>query len=56
MNFNVIIVSNKVSFGKRYFIGYKDAKKLRHLRIYLPRMISYGRYFDETKYEFFEKR
>ena len=33
-----IVVSNKVSFGKKdfkYFIGYKDAKN-RPLRIFLP--------------------
>ena len=31
IDINTIVVSNKVSFGKkgfRYFIGYKDAKKL----------------------------
>ena len=31
MDINKIVVSNKVSFGKKdfkYFIGYKDAKKL----------------------------
>ena len=31
IDFNKIVVSNKVSFGKKgfkYFIGYKDAKKL----------------------------
>ena len=31
---NKIVVSNKISFGKndfKYFIGYKDAKKIRSL-------------------------
>ena len=41
-----------VSFGKKgfkYFIGYKDAK-IRHLSISLPKMSTYRREFDETKY------
>ena len=32
IDINKIVVSNKVSFGKKgfkYFIGYKDAKKIR---------------------------
>ena len=38
IDINKIVVSNKVSFGKKdfkYFIGYKDAKN-RPLRIFLP--------------------
>ena len=38
---NEKVVSNKVSFGKKgfkYFIAYKDAKKIRPLCIYLPKM------------------
>ena len=34
-------VSNKVSFGKKgfkYFIGYKDTKKVRLLFIFFPKM------------------
>ena len=33
VDINKIVVSNKVSFSKKdfkYFIGYKDAKKLHH--------------------------
>ena len=50
---NKIVVSNKVSFckkGLKYFNGYKYAKKLIHLCIFLPRMSAYRRDFDETKY------
>ena len=39
IDFNKIVVSNKVSFGKKgfkCFIGYKDAKKNRPLCIFLP--------------------
>ena len=48
---NKIVVSNKVSFHK-YFIGYKDAKIIRPLHIFLPKMSAYRRYFHETKYVF----
>ena len=47
-----IVASNKMSFGKNgfeYFIGYKDAKKIRPLCIFLPKMSAYGRDFDKTK-------
>ena len=47
---------NKVSFSKKgfkYFIGYKDAKKIRTLCIFLPKMSAYRRYFDETKCMYF---
>ena len=50
---NKIIVSNEVSFGKKrckYFIDYKDAKKLRPLCIFLLKMTAYIKYFDETKF------
>ena len=53
MNINKIVISNKVSFGKKgfkFFIRYKDAKKTRLLRICLPKMSAYRRDFDETKY------
>ena len=42
-----------VSFGKKdfkYLIGYKDANKNRPFCIFLPKMSSYRRDFDETKY------
>ena len=48
IDINEIVVSNKVSFGKKgfeYFIGYKDAK-IRLLCIFLRKI----RDFDETKY------
>ena len=60
-----IVVCNKVSFGKKglhisfgkkgfkYFIGYKDAEKIRTLSIFLPKMSAYRRDFDETKYRSF---
>ena len=46
-------VSNKVSFGKKgfkYFIGYKDAKKIRPLCIFFLKMGACRKDFDETKY------
>ena len=48
---NKVAVSNKISFGKqdvKYFIGYKDAEKIRPLRS-LPKMSSYRRNFDKTE-------
>ena len=45
---NKIVVSNKVSFGKKdfkHFIGYKYAKKL-----FLPKMSACRRDIDEIKY------
>ena len=61
-----ITVSNKVSFVKKdlkYFIGYKDIKKIGRLYIFHPKMSAYTRGFDKTKYmsffikyeHFFEK-
>ena len=53
---NKIVVSNKVSLGKKsfkHFIGYKDAKNVRPLCIFLPKMIAYRREFDKTKYNSF---
>ena len=44
IDINKIVVSNKVSFGKkgfRYFIGYKDVKKNRPLCVFLPKMSAY---------------
>ena len=41
IDINKIVVSNKVSFGKRsfkYFIGHKDAKKVRLFCIFFPKM------------------
>ena len=50
---NDISVSNKISLGKkcfRYYICYKDCKKVRPLWILLPKMGAYRRDFDETKW------
>ena len=49
---NKIVVYNKISLGKddlKYFIGYKDARKIRPLCIFLPKMSAYRRNFDKTK-------
>ena len=49
---NKIVVSNKISFGKKdfnYFIGYKDAKIIRPLYIFFPKMSVYRKDFDKTK-------
>ena len=53
IDINKIVVSNKFSFDKndfKYFIGYKDSKKVRPLCILLPKMSAYRRNFDDTKY------
>ena len=50
---NIVVVSNKISFDKKgfkYFIGYKDAKKIRPLYIFLPKMSAYRKDFDENKF------
>ena len=47
------MVSNKVSFGKKgfkYFMGYKDAKKIRPVCTLPPKMTAYRKDFDETKF------
>ena len=49
---NKMVVSNKISFGKKdfnYFIGYKDAKIIRPLCIFFPKMSAYRKDFDKTK-------
>ena len=53
IDINKIVVSNKFSSDKnvfKYFIGYKDSKKVRPLCILLPKMRAYRRNFDDTKY------
>ena len=48
IDFNAIVVSNEIAFGKEdfnFFIGYKDAKKIRPLCI----LSAYRRDFDKTK-------
>ena len=34
----------------KYFIGYKDAKKIRSQCIFYPKMSAYRRDLDKTKY------
>ena len=54
IDINEIVVSNKVSFGKKgfkYLIGYKDAIKIRPLFIFLSKMSAYRKDLNiETKY------
>ena len=59
--FDRIVVSNKVSLGKKgfkYFIGYEnDDEKVITLSIILPQMSTCRRDFNETKYmSFWHKR
>ena len=52
VDMNKAVVSINVSLGKKsfkYFIGYKDGKKVRPLCIILPKMSKRRREFDETK-------
>ena len=52
MDVNKIVVSNEISLGKKgfkYFIGFKDAK-IGPLFIFLPKIITFRRDFDETEY------
>ena len=51
-----IVVSNEVPFGKKgfkYFLGYKDAKNIKPLCVFQPKMTAYRKVFDETKYRSF---
>ena len=53
IDINKILVFNKVSFGKKgfkFFLGYKDAKKIRPLCIFFQKISSIWRDFDETNY------
>ena len=53
ININKIVVSNKVSSGKKgfkYFIDYKDSRKIRPSSIFLPKTSAYRKDFDEAKY------
>ena len=50
IDINKIVVSDKVSFGKKvfkYFIGYKDTEKIRPLCTFFPKMSAYRRELDE---------
>ena len=58
IDINKIVVSNKVSFGKKefkYLICYKVAKEIRPLCIFRPKMSAYRKDFDKTKYDIFDK-
>ena len=37
----------------KYFIGYKDNKKIRLLCIFFPEMGTYRKFFDKTNYIYF---
>ena len=44
IDINKIVVSNKVSFRKKgfkFFISYRDTKKIKPLCIFLPKMSAY---------------
>ena len=52
IDINKILISETESYGKKnakkYIIGYSD-DVIRPLRILLPQMIGYVRYFDDNK-------
>ena len=53
VNIDKIMIYNKVSFGTKefkYFIQYKDDKKVKSLCIILPKMNGYLKKFDGTHY------
>ena len=53
INIKKIVISNEVSFGKKgfkYLIDYKDAKKIKPLCIFFPKISAHRRDFHETKY------
>ena len=55
---NERVVSNKLPIGNqdfKYFIGYKDAKKIKPLCIFHPRMSIYKRDFSKIKCIFWQK-
>ena len=50
IDFNKIVVYNKISFDKKdfkYFIAYKDPKKIRPLCIFVPKMSEYRKDLDK---------
>ena len=56
IHINKIVEYNKFLAGKqyfKYFIGYKDNKKIRPLCIFFPEMSIYERYSDNTKCKHF---
>ena len=59
IDINKVTVFNKVSFGKKrfkYFIGYKDDKKIRPLCVFLPKQTAYRKDFDETEFMSFLRK
>ena len=59
IDINKLVVSNKFPIGKqdfKYFIGYKDSKKVRSLCIFRPQMIIYKRNFDENRHIFCQEK
>ena len=53
IDINKVVVYNKAYFCKKrfnYFIGYREAKKIRPLCVFLPKKSVYRKDFDETKY------
>ena len=47
-----MVVSNKFTFGKqdfKYFIDYRDNKKIRPLCIFFPEVSIYKRHSDKNK-------
>ena len=56
IDINKIVVSNKFTFGKqdfKYFIDYRDNKKVRPVCIFFPEMGIYKRYSDKNKCMYF---
>ena len=56
MDIDNIVVSNQHPFGKqdfRYFIGYRDDRKVWPLYIFFPKVSVYRIDFDETEYMYF---
>ena len=51
-----MVVCNKLPFGKeefKYFIGYKDNKKIRPICIFSPELSVHKRYFDKLNVSLF---
>ena len=53
ININKVVISNKISSGKKgfkYFIDYNDSRKIRPWFIFLPKTSAYRKDFDEANY------
>ena len=56
IDFNKIVVSNKIFFGKqdfKYFIDYKDAPKIKLLYVFLTITTIHKKGLDTTKFMYF---